>query len=213
MSELGLEVLGAGARSVALPVRIRSVRFAKDGATGCAGMVESLGRPYPQAMKPRLGSVLLVALALWIGACASSPPDSPAPLAPSAPSIPQDPLDLHLAGVQWEQPAAWKFQLAEGGDYAMAWRPLAGELTRNEYQELEVRFYRRGEPLEGLVLEVLGWMPAHGHGFLRRAQVQAREPGVFQVKGVLFHMRGAWELTFDVAQAQRVDKLVFEVEL
>jgi len=120
---------------------------------------------------------------------------------------------MHLAGVEWEEPAAWKFKLVEDAHYVMAWRVLGGELKRNEYQELEVRFYRRGQPLDGLELEVLGWMPDHGHGFLRGAEVERLSSGSFRVSGVLFHMRGDWELTFDVAQAQRVDKLVFGVQL
>ncbi len=56
-------------------------------------------------------------------------------------------------------------------------------------------------------------MPDHEHGFQRPTEVQPGAAGSFHVKGVLFHMRGLWELTFDVAQGARVDKLVFEVEL
>ena len=41
-------------------------------------------------------------------------------------------------------------------------------------------------------------MPEHRHGMNYRPSVTTIRPGVYRAEGLLFHMPGRWELTFDV---------------
>jgi hypothetical protein len=58
-----------------------------------------------------------------------------------------------------------------------------------------------GQPVAGLTLMVLPWMPAHGHGTSVQAIVapSATEMGVFVANPLYLFMSGEWELrmTFD----------------
>jgi hypothetical protein len=58
-----------------------------------------------------------------------------------------------------------------------------------------------GQPVAGLTLMVLPWMPAHGHGTSVQAIVapSATEMGVFVANPLYLFMSGQWELrmTFD----------------
>jgi hypothetical protein len=78
-----------------------------------------------------------------------------------------------------------------------------------------------GQGLAGRTLLVEGWMPGHGHGMLRQSQVDDLGDGRYRVRGMLFHMPGAWELRVKVIETRiedefRViedDEVVFEVHL
>ena len=50
-------------------------------------------------------------------------------------------------------------------------------------------------------------MPEHRHGMNYRAGVAPKAPGLYRAEGLLFHMRGRWELTFDVVTASRTERL------
>jgi hypothetical protein len=45
-------------------------------------------------------------------------------------------------------------------------------------------------------------MPTHRHGMNTRVIVEQLEDGRFALKGLLFHMRGEWLITFDVAKGR-----------
>jgi len=45
-------------------------------------------------------------------------------------------------------------------------------------------------------------MPAHKHGMNTRVIVEQLDDGRFSIKGLLFHMRGEWLITFDVAKGR-----------
>jgi len=51
-----------------------------------------------------------------------------------------------------------------------------------------------GTPQDGLALDVVPWMPAHGHGASSTATVTAKGGGKYVVTDVDFFMPGDWEL-------------------
>lgn len=51
-----------------------------------------------------------------------------------------------------------------------------------------------GSPRDGLTLDVLPWMPAHGHGAPGHPTVTAGGSGVYLVESLQFTMPGTWEL-------------------
>ena len=53
---------------------------------------------------------------------------------------------------------------------------------------------KTGEPQKGLVLEAVPWMPAHAHGTSMKTEVDAWEPGVYEISKVNMYMGGLWDL-------------------
>lgn len=107
----------------------------------------------------------------------------------------------------------WRSLTSPAGDATLAWRPLEGVIPRNQDFALEVRLSGRDGPLAGAPIHVRGWMPEHGHGLIRQPLVLDRGDGTYLVEGVLLHMRGAWQLTFDVLIGAETRVFTFELEL
>jgi hypothetical protein len=51
-------------------------------------------------------------------------------------------------------------------------------------------------------------MPEHRHGMNYRAGVVRMPTGTYRAEGMLFHMPGRWDLTFDVVAGNRTDRLI-----
>jgi len=162
----------------------------------------------------RLGN-LVFCVGIGLLACRSSSEQATSDRGQGVPSkaAALDPMQRHLASLSSAERSGWSFQLAPSTDFVLAWRVHRGELMRDEYLDLDVVLWSEGQPLANTALDVLGWMPAHGHGFQRRTEVESLAPGRFLVHGVLFHMRGNWQVTFDVSRAGLVDKLIWELSL
>ncbi len=56
-----------------------------------------------------------------------------------------------------------------------------------------------GAPRDGLVLDVVPWMPAHGHGASVRPTVVAKGGGKYVASDVDLFMPGEWELRTSVS--------------
>lgn len=96
--------------------------------------------------------------------------------------------------------SSWTRVPSRAGKYLVCWRTPSGEVPRNEDFELEVWVLRDGAPVSGASLSVSAWMPDHGHGMLRQPRTELRDDGAFRVAGMLLHMRGHWQLRFDVLE-------------
>ena len=137
-----------------------------------------------------------VAILPWLCGCAAPVPGDPA--APPAQVLP-DLSDWWVAG--------------DEDGLLLAWRPVTGELRRNQDLELSVRLYRNGVPQPGARIVLRGWMPEHGHGFVQQPRVLEEGGGAYLVTGVRLHMRGAWRLTFEVIGSSRTEAVPFDVEI
>ena len=78
-------------------------------------------------------------------------------------------------------------RIAESGRYVVAYAtsPSPVEVGRHFVVDFAVR--------------VDATMPEHRHGMNYRAAVTTTGPGRFRAEGLLFHMPGRWDLSFDVA--------------
>lgn len=56
-------------------------------------------------------------------------------------------------------------------------------------------------------------MPAHRHGMNYRPVVTAKSGELFRAEGLLFHMPGRWDLTFDVEGGGRTERLASTLQL
>ncbi len=82
-----------------------------------------------------------------------------------------------------------------GDGVAVAWRVADGQAIEvSRHFALRVRLC----PADATLRAVDATMPAHRHGMNYRSTLQPLGDGLWQVEGLLFHMRGAWELTLSV---------------
>jgi len=119
-------------------------------------------------------------------------------------------------GVQEPPPRApegTRGALSGAGGYRVSWRPTGGQVPRNEHFSIEAWLWRGDEPLPGAKLRVSAWMPDHGHGMLTDPQTLDRGEGRYEVEGVLLHMRGHWQLFFDVIDDGHSERVEFELDL
>ncbi|HEX7476921.1 MAG TPA: FixH family protein [Polyangiales bacterium] len=59
---------------------------------------------------------------------------------------------------------------------------------------LDITNAKTGAPQDGLVLDAVPWMPAHGHGTSVTTAVEAKAGGVYVVSRVNMFMGGKWDL-------------------
>jgi hypothetical protein len=152
-----------------------------------------------RAVEPELAPLAPISTA---SAALEAPPElrQPSPLQPSA-ALP----DFSVAG--------WNQVDSRAGTYRVHWRSLAGKIPRNEDFELEVWVLRDGAPAKDVHLDVHAWMPDHGHGMLRKTRPEPQPDGSFRVQGMLLHMRGHWQLFFDMLEGTVAETAESAVDL
>jgi len=62
-----------------------------------------------------------------------------------------------------------------------------------------------GAPVDGLAIEAVPWMPAHGHGTSARPKVEPQGAGVYELTNVNLYMAGLWELRSTLQFAEGAD--------
>ena len=86
---------------------------------------------------------------------------------------------------------------SDGGGYLIAVHsgPDAVPSRGVNTLRLDVTRLSDGEPATGLQLDVVPWMPAHGHGTsVKPAVAPGEEPGSYVVTNVNLFMAGLWEI-------------------
>ncbi|MBX3373429.1 MAG: hypothetical protein KF817_06315 [Phycisphaeraceae bacterium] len=98
--------------------------------------------------------------------------------------------------------------VSNGGGWIVVFTPDPDPIPLNTPFSLAVQVSRSGEDAgdEGISLQVDARMPEHRHGMVVRPAIERLGPGVFRVDGMLLHMPGYWELTFDIASGTRVER-------
>lgn len=97
-----------------------------------------------------------------------------------------------------------------GDGIELAWAP-AGQrvITVSEAFAIDVRAC----PADADLLAVDAVMPAHRHGMNYRPSISAVGPGRWRVDGLLWHMRGRWELRFELRRDGRIQTLRQPIDL
>lgn len=100
----------------------------------------------------------------------------------------------------------------EGTRYALAWHAVPA-ISVSEFFALEIAVCAAdGQPMPRTV-RVDATMPEHQHGMNYRASVRPRGPGRFVAEGLLFHMPGRWQLSFEVNVGGAREVLTADVDL
>jgi hypothetical protein len=87
---------------------------------------------------------------------------------------------------------------AEGRDYVVAWRPEPPTLQLGEFFALEVATCSKSGAALPTQLRLDAVMPEHKHGMNYQAMVTSRGKGRFRAEGLLLHMPGLWEFSFEL---------------
>ena len=70
---------------------------------------------------------------------------------------------------------------------------------------------RRGRAAELVAVDAN--MPEHRHGMNYRATIVGQGDGRFRAEGLLFHMPGRWEISFDVGTGDESERLTHDIIL
>jgi hypothetical protein len=98
------------------------------------------------------------------------------------------------------------------GEYLLAFRPDPLRIEVSEPFALVVNVCsRRGGAAELLAVDAN--MPEHRHGMNYRATIVAKGDGRFRAEGLLFHMPGRWEISFDVRAGGESERLTHDIVL
>jgi hypothetical protein len=104
-------------------------------------------------------------------------------------------------------------QRLEGNRYVVRYVAVPAPIVANAHFSLDfVVCPRAGTPAPDSV-RVDATMPEHRHGMNYRPAIVASGNGRYRADGLLFHMSGRWELTFDLADAAGTERLTAKVEL
>ncbi len=96
--------------------------------------------------------------------------------------------------------------------YLMAFRPDPLRIEVGEPFALVLNVCTRsGAPAE--LIAVDAQMPEHRHLMNYRASIRSNGDGRFRAEGMLFHMPGRWEVTFDVRAGEESERLTHDIIL
>lgn len=99
------------------------------------------------------------------------------------------------------------------GTYRVHYTPNPDPIPLNEHFEIEVRVESNHGNTVPKRIEIRADMPAHGHGINTEPSIQDNGDGTYSVKGLLFHMKGDWELYVDIIDGPLRESAIFPITL
>jgi hypothetical protein len=90
----------------------------------------------------------------------------------------------------------------DGERYVLAWRARPAPIRVSEFFALDVAVCARDGAALPATLRLDAQMPEHRHGMNYRPTIERMGEGRFLASGLLFHMPGRWQFSFDVRDAQ-----------
>ena len=156
---------------------------------------------------------LLPSVAL-LAACAAPPP--PAPPAPAAPPAPPPAAAAHKSLPPGVTEAETRHGATQNGKFVVWWTSEPSPVPLNAPFSLRVwaaRVAAPDTPLVGAHIDVSAQMPEHGHGMERTPRITPQPDGSTLVEGLLFHMRGHWDIVINVQAAGTFGQAILPVYL
>lgn len=123
-------------------------------------------------------------------------------LVAASPALADCPLDLGR-GTGW---------VVFSDHYMIAFRPDPLRIELGEPFALILNVCtKNGRPAE--LMAVDAQMPEHRHGMNYRPGIVAAPDGRYRAEGLVFHMPGRWEITFDVRAGEESERLTHDIIL
>ena len=89
------------------------------------------------------------------------------------------------------------------GELQAAWQVAGAPVVVGRMFTIELQLC----PAAATLLRVDATMPEHGHGMNYRPSVTALGGGRWRAEGLMFHMPGRWDLTFDIVTGNTTQRL------
>lgn len=106
-------------------------------------------------------------------------------------------------------------QSSDNGVYIVSYTSAVDPIEVNRMHEWVLHIETAdGELVEDAEIAVDGGMPAHNHGLPTQPRVtEYLGEGNYRVQGLRFHMRGTWQVSFDIREEDRSDTTTFDIML
>ena len=101
----------------------------------------------------------------------------------------------------------------EGDRYVVAYVTVPAPIVTNEHFAVDFVVCPRAGTATPDSVRVDASMPEHRHGMNYRPAIVASRSGRWRADGLLFHMSGRWDLTFDLADAAGTERLTAMLQL
>ena len=103
----------------------------------------------------------------------------------------------------------------KSGDLLLAYRPAsgAGRLPMAQHFALEVQLCDKDGVSAARLHKADATMPEHRHGMNYRPAITPLSGGRFRVEGMMLHMAGHWQLSFEVLAGKENLRLSHDVQV
>jgi hypothetical protein len=105
-------------------------------------------------------------------------------------------------------------QITDNKHYRVTYLPQPDPIPLNQHFRMRLTVQdTRNQVVKNARIWVDAGMPSHNHGMNVKPRVRDLGDGVFEVRGMLFHMPGYWEIYVLVEHAGRKEKATFGATL
>jgi hypothetical protein len=101
----------------------------------------------------------------------------------------------------------------EGASYTVVFKTVPDPVGVGAHFALDFAVCPRGAADVPSAVRVDATMPEHRHGMNYRPVVTAKSAALYRAEGLMFHMPGRWDLTFDIDAPGRVERLTSVLKL
>ncbi len=98
-------------------------------------------------------------------------------------------------------------RVLENARYQIAYRTDPQTVPVGMHFVVDFAVCPRGKAATPTAVRIDANMPDHRHGMNYKPVVTKTSPGVYHAEGLLFHMPGRWDLTFDVVTGNTTQRL------
>ena len=101
----------------------------------------------------------------------------------------------------------------EGKSYVVVFKTVPDPIAVGSHFALDFAVCPRAKAEAPRAVRVDANMPEHRHGMNYRPVVTTRPSGAYRADGLMFHMPGRWDLTFDVDASGGTERLTGTMQL
>lgn len=97
--------------------------------------------------------------------------------------------------------------------FGIAWRLVPAQPKVGEFFAVEFAVCVGGPPLPAELFRVDAIMPAHKHGMNFQPKIVMIGPSIYRAEGMMFHMPGTWQLSFERRDPSGASRLATDIEI
>ncbi len=97
--------------------------------------------------------------------------------------------------------------------YSVVYRPVPAPIAVGEHFAVDFAICPKAGATAPREVRVDANMPAHRHGMNYRPTVVRARDGTYRAEGLMFHMPGRWDLTFDVIAGNTTERLASTLDV